>query len=261
MLQGSMLIQHRIALIVAVIASALPAQPPMKRPMFEVVSVKENPGSPYQDDVPQLSGNRVTMRCARLTSMIAWAYRLTNPNYEIVTGPYEKLFWDTWDIAALTRDGTSDDDLRLMFQNLLEQRFALKVHREPREMTAYDLIVAKGGAKLTTAPQRPMKNSVAAGGISSWIEILGHGTQQVTGRGASMDELAIVLTRRMQSPVVNKTGIEGEFDYAVRFSSGVDDSDAPVLTTAIHELGLNLEKTSGAFDVLVIDHAAKPSAN
>lgn len=76
-----------------------------------------------------------------------------------------------------------------------------------------------------------------------------------------MDELAIVLTRRMKAPVVNKTAIPGEFDYAVKFSSGVDESDAPVLTTAIHELGLNLEKTSGMFDVLVIDHLAKPNAN
>ena len=256
-----MRIRFRISLITLAISAALLAQAPVKQPAFEVISVKENPGSPYQDDVPQRSGDRVTMRCARLTSMIAWAYRLTNPNYEIVTGPYEKQFWDTWDIAALTHDGTNDDDLRLMFRNLLEERFALKVHRERREMAAYDLVVAKSGAKLTQAPQRPMKNSVAAGGISSWIEILGHGTQQVTGRGASMDELAIVLTRRMQAPVVNRTEIPGEFDYAVKFSSGVDESDAPVLTTAIHELGLNLEKTSGAFEVLVVDHVAKPSAN
>jgi uncharacterized protein (TIGR03435 family) len=256
-----MQIKYRLSLAVLTIASGLPAQAPMKRPAFDVSSVKENPGSPYQDDVPQRSGDRVTMRCARLNAMIAWAWRLANPNYEIVTGPYEKLFSDMYDIAALTHDGVSDDNLRLMFQNLLEERFALKVHREKREMSAYDLVTEKGGAKLTPASPRPMKNSVAVGGISSWIEILGHGTQQVTGRGASMDELAIVLTRRMKAPVVNKTAISGEFDYAVRFSSGVDESDAPVLTTAIHELGLNLEKTSGAFDVLVIDHLAKPSAN
>lgn len=252
---------RRVSFIALAIVSALPAQSPVKRPVFEVISVKENPGSPYQDDVPQRSGDRVTMRCTRLNAMIAWAWRLANPNYEIAAGPYEKLFADTYDIAALTHEGTSDDDLRLMFQNLLEERFALKVHREKQEMSAYDLVTAKGGARLTQAPQLPMKNSVAAGGISSWIEILGHGTQQVTGRGASMDELAIVLTRRMKAPVVNKTGIPGEFDYAVKFSSGVDESDAPVLTTAIHDLGLALEKTSGNFEVLVIDHLAKPNPN
>jgi uncharacterized protein (TIGR03435 family) len=251
----------RISAIVLAIASGSLAQAPAERPVFEVISVRENPGSPYQDDVPQRSGNRVTMRCARLNSMIAWTYGLTNPNYEIVAGSYEKLFQDTYDIAAVAHDATNDLDLHLMFQNLLEERFALKVHRERREMAAYDLVPMKGGATLTVAPERPMKNSVAAGGISSWIEILGNGTQQVTGRGASMDELAIVLTRRMQAPVVNKTGIAGEFDYKVKFSSGVDASDAPVLTTAIHELGLTLQKTSGAFDVLVIDSVAKPTGN
>lgn len=253
--------KFHLSLLVLTIAWGLYAQAAAKQSAFDVISVKENPGSPYQDDAPQRSGDRITMKCARLNAMIAWAWRLSNPNYEIAAGPYEKLFVDTYDIAALTHDRVSDDDLRLMFQNLLEERFALKVHRERQEMGAYDLVPAKGGAKLIPAPQRPMKNSVAVGGISSWIEILGNGTQQVTGRGASMDELAIVLTRRMKAPVVNKTAIPGEFDYAVKFSSGVDESDAPVLTTAIHELGLNLEKTSGMFDVLVIDHLAKPNAN
>jgi uncharacterized protein (TIGR03435 family) len=65
----------------------------------------------------------------------------------------------------------------------------------------------------------------------------------------------------MKAPVVNRTGISGEFDYKVLFSSGVDASDAPVLTTAIHELGLNIEKTTGSFEVLVIDNASKPNGN
>jgi uncharacterized protein (TIGR03435 family) len=55
--------------------------------------------------------------------------------------------------------------------------------------------------------------------------------------------------------------ITGAFDYSVAFSSGVEASDAPVLTTAIHELGLNPEKTRGNFEVLVIDHLEKSSDN
>jgi len=193
--------------------------------------------------------------------MVAWAYHLTNPNYQIVMGPYEKLFWDSYDIEALTQDATNDDDLRTMLQGLLENRFGLRAHHETREMAAYDLVTAKGGATLMKAPERPMKNSIAVGGISSWIGLLGNGTQQLTGRGASMDELAIVLTKRMNAPVVNRTGIPGEFDYKVLFSDGVSSSDAPVLTTAIHELGLNIEKTTGSFDVLVIDSVSKPAGN
>src|SRR3569833_4301660 len=96
-----------ISLVVLAIASSLSAQTPVKRLTFDVISVKENPGSPYQDDVPQRSGDRITMKCARLNAMIARAWRLTNPNYEIVAGPYEKLFSDTYDIAALTHNGVS----------------------------------------------------------------------------------------------------------------------------------------------------------
>jgi len=70
-----------------------------------------------------------------------------------------------------------------------------------------------------------------------------------------------VLTGRMNAPVRDRTGLTGAFDYNVAFSSGVDASDAPVLTTAIRELGLNLEKSQGQFEVLVIDRLEKPSAN
>ena len=76
-----------------------------------------------------------------------------------------------------------------------------------------------------------------------------------------MEELAVVLTGKLKSPVQDRTGLAGTFDYSVAFSSGVDASDAPILTTAIHDLGLDLKKGKGEFAVLVIDQLVKPSEN
>jgi uncharacterized protein (TIGR03435 family) len=73
--------------------------------------------------------------------------------------------------------------------------------------------------------------------------------------------MVVVLTRQMGAPVRNRTGIAGTYDFDLAFSTGVDGADKPVLVTAIHDLGLNLEKTKGVFEVLVIDQLEKPTSN
>jgi uncharacterized protein (TIGR03435 family) len=148
-----------------------------------------------------------------------------------------------------------------MFQTLLEDRFSLKVHRETRELAAYDLTVVRSGPKLTPAPVRAVKNSIGLGGSSSWVVLTASGGLRLVGRGASMEELAVVLTGKMGAPVRDRTGLQGAFDYSVAFSGGVEASDLPGLTTAIHELGLNLKKSRGEFEVLVIDRLERPSEN
>jgi uncharacterized protein (TIGR03435 family) len=65
----------------------------------------------------------------------------------------------------------------------------------------------------------------------------------------------------MRAPVQDHTALSGVFDYDVAFSDGIDASEKPVLTTAIHEMGLALEKTKGKFELYVIDHLEKPSPN
>jgi uncharacterized protein (TIGR03435 family) len=147
-----------------------------------------------------------------------------------------------------------------MFQTLLEDRFQLRVHREKREMPAYDLVAAKGGAKLIASPPRSFKPSVGFGNISCWAEFRSDG-KHLVGKSASVEEMVVVLTRQMRTPVRDRTGIAGTYDFDVAFSTGVDGSDKPVLATAIHDLGLNLEKSKGTFEVLVIDRLQKPTSN
>jgi uncharacterized protein (TIGR03435 family) len=216
------------------------AQPAHERLSFEVASVKailvDDPNADY---VPRRSGNRITMHNAALGTVIAWAYKLTNAEYQLVAAPSEKHLWDNYDIQALAPGSPNDDGLRVMFQTLLEDRFQLRVHREKREMAAYDLVVAKGGPKLVTAPSRSVKPGIGFGSISSWAEFRGDG-KHLVGKSASMEEMVVVLTTQMRAPVRDRTGIAGTYDFDGAFSTGVDGSDKPVLATAIHDLGLNL---------------------
>jgi uncharacterized protein (TIGR03435 family) len=253
--------------ILGIIAGIILYRPLLgQRPSFEVASVRMHTALDAQDPrytgltdyLPRRSGQRIMMRGSQLGVILAWAYHLTNSNYQLLDGHWGKDLWESsYDIEALTSGSPSDDDLRQMFQTLLEDRFHLKVHRETRELPAYDLVVAQGGSKLNPAPPRAVKNSLGLGGSSSWVEITTNGGRRLVGRGASMDELAVVLTGRLKAPVLDRTGLKGAFDYNVVFSSGIDASDAPALTTAIGELGLRLKKTRGDFEVLEIDRLEK----
>jgi uncharacterized protein (TIGR03435 family) len=254
-------IRRAIAAIAVLCCPAVSAQPAKERPSFEVASVKAMlVDDPKTDYVPHRSGDRITMHNAALARIIAWAYGVTDIEYGLVAAPTEKHLWDDYDIQALAPGSPSDDELRIMFQTLLEDRFQLKVHRENRELAAYDLVVAKGGPKLVAAPPRSVKPSMGFGGSSSWGEFRRDG-KHLVGMSATVEEMAGVLTTQMRAPVRDRTGLAGTYDYDVAFSTGVDGSDKPVLATAIHQLGLNLAKSRGTFEVLVIDRLQLPSAN
>jgi uncharacterized protein (TIGR03435 family) len=188
-----------------------------------------------------------------LRTIIAWAYHLTNAEYELVMAPTEKVLWDDYDIQALAPGSPTDNDLRMMFQTLLEDRFQLKFHREKRELPAYDPVVAKGGPKLVAAPSRAVKHGIGFGSSACWAEFRDDG-KHLVGNSASLEEMVVALTRQMSAPVQDRTGLAGTYDFDVAFSTGVDGADKPVLATAIRDLGLNFEKRKGSFEVMVIDH-------
>jgi hypothetical protein len=163
------------------------AQPAQERPSFELASVKamlaDDPNSDY---IPRRSGNRITMHNAALGTIIAWAYHLTNAEYQLVAAPSEKHLWDDYDIRALAPGSPNDDDLRMMFQTLLGDRFQLKVHREKRELAAFDLVVAKVAQSWTRPHHAPLSPALALGaapaGPTSARRQASSGQERIRGR-------------------------------------------------------------------------------
>lgn len=248
-------------------ASDLASQPATQEPpAFEAASVKPTDpsrgGSTFNFAPGQLQISGGTLR--RILEM---AYDLRT--FQILGGP-AWLDADRFDISA-TNDAALKNlnqqerapQMRLRLQTLLTDRFQLKVHRETREMTEYALVAAKSGSKL--------KQSVGEGnGISTNCGVM-------TGTRTTMSNLAVVLSRQLGRPVLDRTDLSERYDFEIRFTpetgcgSRPPDADAsksdslpdsPSIFAAIQEqVGLKLESFKGPVEVIIIDHAAKPDAN
>jgi uncharacterized protein (TIGR03435 family) len=146
-------------------------------------------------------------------------------------------------------------------QALLKDRFQLQLHRETRTGSIYSLVIAKAGVKLSSlsATQSPHR------GINA-----GQGT--MLGEAASTADLTSKLSRLLGRPVMNNTGLEGNYDFKLEWTPDpgpsapggepAETSVGPSLFSALQQqLGLRLEATKGPVDVLVIDHVDKPSDN
>jgi uncharacterized protein (TIGR03435 family) len=238
------------------------------RPQFEVASVKPNTVNGHMDAVPVRSGDLVQMHNNQLQGIVMYAYRVAY--YQLVGFREVPDAWKYYDIDARVAGSPSDDELRLMFQSLLEDRFRLKVHRESREMSVYKLEVGKNGPRLkpaaadsykTTVDERPVE--VKKGRVAI---ISGETGFRLIGNGVTMAQLVNSLARILNGPVVDGTDLEGTFDFDVLFARDENPSNAefspPMLPAALKaELGLTLEKGKAPVEVLVFDHLEKPTPN
>jgi bla regulator protein BlaR1 len=145
------------------------------------------------------------------------------------------------------------DQVQLMEQALLADRFQLKMHFQTRPMPAFALVIAKGGSKLT-----PSKDGE---------------TPRIAMQDNTMTATAIKLDQWVLAPflggrtIVNQTGLTGSYDISLRWSelaTGNPDfvSDAPDLFTAMQQqLGLKLIPTKAPVEFIVIDHIERPTPN
>jgi uncharacterized protein (TIGR03435 family) len=173
--------------------------------------------------------------------------------------------------------------LQKMIQTLLTERFKVTTHHESREMSVYALTIAKGGPKLHPAEEGncdPTSGPIPAAQRTpgqkppcvNGFNVNRQGHFNVFMDAATLDSFAQLLGGALQRPVVDRTGINGVFD--IRLESSVDDTmfhdafaadpadNSPSVFDAIQQqFGLKLESTKAPIEVLVIDHAEKPSEN
>ena len=265
---------------------------------FEVASVRLSPPdastrgtdflSPFDAPPPKrglFSAN------ARLLNYIAFAYKILD------TSQYQPLMahlprWaetDQFDIEARAEGNPTKDQLRLMMQSLLEERFKLAIHTETRQRPVYALVLDKPG-KL--GPQlRPHPDNVPCSDKPDKPELSDSGTTPPPYCGqagwlangqlhermldVTMVEIATYVGGaagfvggREHLPVLDQTGLSGKFDVNIEFvkDSGGPGTDSdvwgPTFTAALrNQLGLKLMKQTGTVPVFIIDHVEKPSEN
>jgi uncharacterized protein (TIGR03435 family) len=248
---------------------ALRAQIPATRPVFTVASVKFHvaPAGGGIDGLgpwPRRSGDRILWHNVPLRLVALYAYRI--PAFRL-SGNLLQTFDETYDIDAVAEGTPPEDQLRLMFRSLLEDRFGVKVHWETKELQVYRLLVAKDGSKLRRAEEDSkvvVDGRTLSPGHASVISVTA-AEQHLAGSRATMEQLVDALSIALRQPVVDQTGLTGTFDFDVKFQREGDMenmSGNPFIRTAIQEtFGLRVEAGKAPVEVLVIDHLGKLSEN
>jgi uncharacterized protein (TIGR03435 family) len=286
-------------------------------PAFEVASVK--PAAPQTDGnrFVRMGGDagRVDYANVSLKQVLAKAYDVKS--YQ-VTGP-SWLDTERYDIVAKVPDGVAKEQIPAMLQALLAERFHMSIHRESKEQSVYAIVLGKGELKLTKydenasqaftfnesgGPPPPPpppggggRIAVAAGRGggggpagpapkgSAMIGMSSNGATRLQARGATLAGVAGMLSSFMDRPVVDMTGIEGEYDISLEAAAeemvgmkmtvigspgpaGGAPAPAPEtaptasIFTSIQQLGLKLEPRKAPIAYVVVDKADKvPTEN
>jgi uncharacterized protein (TIGR03435 family) len=267
-------------------------------PEFEAASLKPSAPTDGRAYTVGCSGGPGTKdpalyRCENI-SIANWVMTAYKINYFQFSGP-DWMQNTRFDLQAKLPEGATKDQLSLMVQSLLADRFKLVVHHESREVTRYELVVAKNGPKFKEAApkeeassdaQRPGAFVPPALGKDGYPEfrpgrpgmaIYKGGKARMYEPEATMERLAGLLAGQLAKPVADLTGLKGKYDISLYWNSDTtfrlaapgatasttEIDSGPTLMQALQDqLGLRLESKKGPVDFVVVDHAEKvPSEN
>jgi uncharacterized protein (TIGR03435 family) len=202
--------------------------------------------------------------------------------HERLLGGPDWIDSDRFDILASAPAGTSESAMLTMLQTLLADRFKLVMRREAREMAVYSLVIAQNAGRIDKAllpvdckasrtESAVVRKAVAHPCSALLTRQPGTGMSTYQSEGVSLNELANMLSRRVGRPVINRTGRAGEFQFELSWLNDLQASpvatpaganDGPTLFTALQEqLGLKLESSRGAVEMLVIESVQRPTPN
>ena len=237
------------------------------RPEFEVASIKPDPR--LDPMIGRPPGGRLVARGIFTKFLIALAYDVKE--FQILDGP-SWISREQYSIDAkpgdnpkgpilsvyLTQRQKEDDEWHLRIQSLLADRFQLRIHKETREEQVYSLVVAKNGPKF--------KESKFDDSAPKGLPGLTMHPYELIGTKVSLHYVAEALSRQMSRNVIDQTGLDGEYDFDLRWAPDAGDGDSPpdgpsIFTALQEQLGLKLESSKAPVDAIVIDHIEKPSAN
>lgn len=268
------------------------APAPADKPKFEVASVRENTADDGKVMIGIQPGGRFNAVNVPLWDLIRQAFAVQRTQ---IVGAPDWTETARYDIVAkaeteIPRAGPAAPigPLNFMLQDLLEDRFKLRAHRETREMPVYALVLARADRKLGSGlvPSKvdcaAMRGRGARGGPPPGPPPPGErptcgmrmAPNQVQAGGMSLVALTQFLSQSTQRIVVDRTGLEGTYDIDLTFTPdrmpqgtpppGVPmpsiDPNGPSLFTALQEqLGLKLESERAPVEVIVIDHVERPT--
>lgn len=251
--KGASMIQQ--VMLVAMGVALAQAQAPAA---FEVASVRLNTLNDRIVTINVGPGPRFTARGYTLVLLMQRAYGVMDWN---VTGGPDWIRVDRFDVAAKARveGNLTEAQLQPRLQQLLAERFKLKLHRTTREMSGYALVVGKDGPKIKASNGEENRDSfrMNATGLS--------------GQGVSMTDFARFVAGKLGLIAVDETGLPGIYDFKVdwkveadQIGAGDDPREAlrfAAMNALQNQLGLKLVPKKIGVETLVIESVEQPSEN
>ncbi|HTX36514.1 MAG TPA: TIGR03435 family protein [Bryobacteraceae bacterium] len=232
------------------LVGAQPAAAPA--PAFDSASVQAVPTA--EDEFRSVLGTaihgEVRLTNATMMECLRFAFGIDN-NFQIEGPDWMRSGEYRYNVTGTAPANTSLDQLRLMLQNLLAQRFRMTLRREPKQLAFLALAVSPKGLKL-----RPARDGSDASGNA---QMLG----KISSNSMSMTQLTTLLSLFLGQPVLDRTGLQGFFDVKLQWkpeTAAGDDRAAvnqAVFGALEEQLGLVLEKKQGPLEVIVVDQAEK----
>jgi uncharacterized protein (TIGR03435 family) len=253
------------------------AQQKATKPSFEVSVVK--PLDPNTSPLVAMSADPTVISYGNITLRDAIRGSFRVRDFQIVAPDW--LSSARFFIQGKLPEGAAPDQAADMLQSLLEERFKLETRRETKEMDVYALVVAPGGLKLKPSELKiDSKTPTAMGtdGKPRQVVFFGGNADEVTvtAPGSSFLTFVGVTSRFTARPLVDLTGIDGLYDFKIRFAPentagfpyAVDGNPppaadpAPTLADALKEMGLRIEKRKMPIEMLIVTRMEKvPTEN
>lgn len=266
---------------------------------FEVASIKLNtarrgPLTSFETavyDLPMavMPGGRFRLTAVPTRRLIQLAYGVREFQ---ISGEPSWVNDERYDVDAKAEGTTSSDQIRVMLQALLADRFKLAVRRETRTGRVYDLVPARGGLKITPTPPGGCYDPRSPSGpppvfLGPLVQCDGWRRRVLTPPPDRQDRIEAVAVRMatlvdfviddVSRPVLDKTGFEQPFNFVLEFTPNLAVSDyrgpstlpdagpaatpVPISTALQEQLGIQLRSTEAPVETIVIDRIERPSEN
>lgn len=229
---------------------------------FEVASIRLTPpqnrsrglsmrGGPGTPDPSQIAYSNVQLLTLLRNAYHVWPFQIAGP---------ASLTAQSYDVSADIPPGTTREQLDFMLQNLLIDRFHIVLHRETRTGAGYELVEDTNGAKLTAAS---LLDSSEQAGVTVNMKMQENALNiWFSAKKQPLSRLVQLLGEELGRPVVDKTRLNGTYDYTLRYApaqqpgGGADDAGPSIFAAVSKQLGLKLQsKKDIAFDMIVVDSA------
>ncbi|HEY1303873.1 MAG TPA: TIGR03435 family protein [Vicinamibacterales bacterium] len=263
------------------------AAPSSASDTFDVASVKPNTSDhpatarfPLGPGDAFVAGGLFSATNQPLIAYLRFAFKLGQGD---LPGLPRWIYDERFDIEARAPGNPTKDQMRLMMQSLLAERFNLKMHRETQTKPILVLNVVKEGK---TGPHlRRHEPPESCNEPPAWLPPIrcgsigpnaanAPGLARLVGRQVTMARVAEFLMNPVTGidrPVVDRTGLAGNFDFSVEWSPApesatprdtqIEDTSSTFLQAVREQLGLKLDRATGPVSVTVVDHIERPTAD